>query len=407
VLVSQGVSSVSNFALIVAVARWSAPAEFGWFALAFSTYALTLSVNRAVVVQPFSIRLSSDNERRSLATPTAAGAACLVGLAGGAVACVLAAIVAAGGGDGGALLAMGAVLPAVMLQDFWRCAFFTAATPRRSAANDLLWLVAELASFAALAAASTPTSPALTGAWGFAALVAAIYGCGQAGVRPSLAGSVAYLRSHFDLGGVLLADTVVSIGTSYVVVLVLAPVIGATSIGALRGAQTLFGPLQVVMAGLVAVSPAEASRLWRREPSRLRPVLRLVSAGLAVVALLFGIALSFLPGGVGRAVLGDTWETASTLVAPFTCAFVGLSVALGGLVGLRIVEAKRDILRISAMANVLSAIVAIVAGFLWGLSAAAWAMALGPWIVAWGSWRALPTPAQPVSSAGFVPSAGT
>jgi O-antigen/teichoic acid export membrane protein len=405
--VSQAISSVSNFALIVVVARWSAPAAFGWFALAFSTYALALSVHRAVVVQPFSIRLSSDDTRRSLATPTAAGAACLVGVAGGVVAWALAAVVSAGGGDGRALVVMGAVLPAVMLQDFWRCAFFTAASPRRSAANDLLWLVVELVLFAALAAWSSPGAAALTGAWGVAAVVAAVWGCRQAGVRPSLAGSVRYLRSHFDLGGVLLADAVVSIGTSYVVLLFLAPMIGASAVGALRGAQTLFGPFQVVMAGLLALAPAEASRIRQQNPGQLRPVLRVVSAGLGVAALLFGIALSFLPSGVGRAVLGDTWDAARSLVAPFTCAFVGLSLAVGGLVGLRVVEAKRDILRISALANVLSAVIAIVAAFAGGLSAAAWALALGPWIVAVGSWRALPAIARRAPGAELAPSAGT
>jgi O-antigen/teichoic acid export membrane protein len=302
---------------------------------------------------------------------------------------------------------MAVALPAVMLQDFWRCAFFTAATPSRSAANDLLWLVVELVLFAMLAAISSSGSPAVIGAWGAAAVVAAVYGCRQARVRPLLAGSIGYLRGHFDLGGVLLADTVVSIGTSYVVVLVLAPVVGASAIGALRGAQTLFGPLQVVMAGLVTLSPPEASRLLQQDPGRLRSMLRIVSTGLGAAALVFGIALSFLPADVGRAVLGDTWGTASTLIAPFTLAFVGMSVAIGGLVGLRVVEAKRDILRISAIANVLSAIVAIVAAFVGGLSPAAWAMALGPWILAWGSWRAMPTVTERVSGTELMPSAGS
>ena len=47
-----------------------------------------------------------------------------------------------GGVVGGAFLGLGIVLPALLLQDCWRYAFFAAGQGRRAFLNDAVWAVA-------------------------------------------------------------------------------------------------------------------------------------------------------------------------------------------------------------------------------------------------------------------------
>jgi O-antigen/teichoic acid export membrane protein len=387
VMTSQALSSLSNFVLTVVVARSVDQEAFGWFALAFSAYALTVSFARAAVGQPLAVRFGADAARRQVESAAAAGAACVVGVAGGVAAAAAGVIVQLTGGAGGALLVMGAALPVVILQDLWRYVFITAAQPRRAAANDLVWLGVQTVLFGALFAGTSPSAPPLVAAWGIAALVASAYGVRQSRMFPSLAGGIGYLRRHRDLGGVLVLETVVHLGSAYLVMFALAPVIGAAGLGALRGAQALFGPYTLIVAGLLAAGPAEAGRLRAEGGRRWVTWLRLASSGLVVAALAFGTVLALLPDPVGEAVLGDTWQSARPLIAPFTVGAVGLGAAFGGLVGLRVVEAKRDILRITGLANGAAAIASVGAGLVGGLLPAAWASALAPWIYAAGAWR--------------------
>ena len=89
----QALSSLTNFAVGVFVARELGPAEFGAFSLAFATYLFALNASRGLATDPLSVRFSdvpaaSWREAASAATGTAVlvgvvlGAGCvLVGLA--------------------------------------------------------------------------------------------------------------------------------------------------------------------------------------------------------------------------------------------------------------------------------------------------------------------------------------
>lgn len=59
------------------------------------------------------------------------------------------------------------------------------------------------------------------------------------------------------------------------------------------------------------------------------------SLALAAVAGACTVALLALPSGAGRAVLGETWPQARSLLAPLGVAMVTGGLAMGGIAGLR------------------------------------------------------------------------
>ena len=61
-LADQALSSLTNFALAVLVARTVGTAELGAFGLAFTTYTITLGATRALCSEPLTVRYSATGE---------------------------------------------------------------------------------------------------------------------------------------------------------------------------------------------------------------------------------------------------------------------------------------------------------------------------------------------------------
>ena len=59
-LADQALSSLSNLAVGVVVARSSTVADFGIYALAFGGYTIALNVSRAVATEPLAVRHSGE-----------------------------------------------------------------------------------------------------------------------------------------------------------------------------------------------------------------------------------------------------------------------------------------------------------------------------------------------------------
>ena len=131
--------SVSNAAISFYVARQLGATQFGAFSLAYVTYSFALTASRGLATDPLLVRFSSTHLvtwRRAVAHCT--GTALITGLLTGACALVAAAVL--GGAPGLAFLALGLVLPGLLLQDSWRYSFF--ALGRGSQAffiNDTIW----------------------------------------------------------------------------------------------------------------------------------------------------------------------------------------------------------------------------------------------------------------------------
>ncbi|GAA2243115.1 hypothetical protein GCM10010232_32630 [Streptomyces amakusaensis] len=373
-LADQAVCSMTNFAVGVYVARSLGLAAFGLFSLAWVTYGVVLSVSRGVSTDPLMVRFSGVPVapwRAAAARST--GTALGVGTAAGAV-CLVAGL-SLGGSAGPAFAALGVVLPGLLLQDAWRFSFFAAGTGRKAFVNDLLGGIALVP--ALLVAAHVGSVVAFVLAWGTAAAVAAGYGCLQSGIRPRPGGARAWLREHRDLGYRYLVENVGVSGAAQLRAYGLGLIVGVGAVGVVRGAELLLGPFLAVLMGLSLVTVAEAARVLRRAPHRLRLFCLLLGGGQAVAALLWGAALLLVPDRFGELVLGGVWHSASELIVPATLGVAGAGLGVGAAAGLRALAAARRSLRCQLFASACyvggglgGAAVAGTVGSAWGVAAA-------------------------------------
>ncbi|MEI5098233.1 hypothetical protein RB200_05725 [Streptomyces sp. PmtG] len=347
-LADQAVCSMTNFAVGIYVARSLGLSAFGVFSLAWVTYGVVLSVSRGLATDPLVVRFSGVSTASwRAATARASGTALGVATAVGA-ACLVVGL-AIGGRVGPAFACLGVVLPGLLLQDAWRFSFFAAGTGRKAFLNDLLGGLALIP--AMVIAARVGSVAAFVLAWGAAAAVAAAYGCLQSDIRPQLTGARAWLREQRDLGSRYLAENVGVSGAAQLRAYGLGLIVGVSAVGVVRGAELLLGPFLAVLMGLSLVTVAEAARVLRRAPHRLRTFCLLLGGGQAAAALLWGAALLLVPDRAGELALGDVWRSASELIVPATLGVAGASLGVGAAVGLRALAAARRSLRCQLFAS--------------------------------------------------------
>lgn len=397
---SQCVTSLSSFLLAVLVGRTSTAEAFGYFTLGFLAYVTVLSLARALVMEPLAIRYGVTATDPAGVITSAASAALGVGTMAGAVlaACAL----VASGEMGRVLFMIGLILPGLIMQDFWRFAFFTLATPRKAAASDCLWFALQVAS-SGLVLVTGASVVRLVAAWGCAGCVAAAWGIAQARVRPG-GGGTEFVRQHRALGGAFLTDFLVMRGTSYAVVVALVPMVGAAAVGGLRGVLVLYGPYTTVLFGIASSVLAEGGRFLARRPDHFLGSQRLISLAMALLAALWGLALLAMPATWGRAVLGDTWRVASPLILPVGAGQVASGLAAGSLMGLRVLAAGRALVRVRVLGAATTLVLGVL-GALHGVTAAAWGMTCGALVLAIGAWLMLARHSPPRPSRHTVEAA--
>lgn len=348
-LADQAASSMSNFVVGIYVARSLGLAAFGAFSLAWVTYGVLLNVSRGLATDPLVVRFSgvpvaswraavARSSGTALGLGTVLGAACVVvGLA-------------LGGRVGPAFVSLGVMLPALLLQDAWRFAFFAAGAGRKAFVNDLVWGVALVP--AMVVAAHVGSVAGFVLAWGASAAVAAGYGCLQSGIRPRVSRARGWLREQRDLGYRYLVENVSLSGASQLRAYGLGVIVGVGAVGAVRGAELLLGPFLALLMGLSLVTVPEAARVLRQAPHRLGTFCLALGGGQAAAALLWGTALLLMPDRLGGLVLGDVWPSASHLIVPVTLSVAGAGLGTGAAAGLRALAAARRSLRCQLFASV-------------------------------------------------------
>ncbi|MFJ5074563.1 hypothetical protein ACIP8Z_08150 [Streptomyces sp. NPDC088553] len=373
-LADQAASSATNFVVGIYVARSLGLAAFGVFTLAWVTFGVVLGVSRGLATDPLTVRFSGVPEASWRgAVARSSGTALGVGAAIGALCLVLG--LGLGGSVGSAFACLGVVLPGLLLQDAWRFSFFAAGAGRKAFVNDLVMGVALVP--AMVVAARVGSVAAFVLAWGASAAVAAGYGYLQSGIAPRPAEARAWTREQRDLGYRYLVENVGVSGAGQLRAYGLGAIVGVSAVGVVRGAELLLGPFLAVLMGLSLVTVAEAARVLRQAPHRLRAFCLLLGGGQAAAALLWGAALLLVPDRLGELVLGGVWHAASELIVPATLGVAAASLGTGAAAGLRALAAARRSLRCQLIASTLyvggglgGAVVAGTVGSAWGVAAA-------------------------------------
>jgi len=387
-IADQAVSTLTNFALSIYVARTLGATQFGAFSLAYLTYGLAINASRGLSIEPLLIRFSGTHLptwRRATAGCT--GTALLVGLVTGVCAIALGLI---GGPTGMAFLALGLTLPGLLLQDSWRYSFFALGRGQNAFINDTIWAAIQIPALVLLKVSGHASVFWFVLAWGLAACVGAVIGSLQARVVPNLVGAVKWLVQHRDLGpryllentGGNAADTLRSYSISWI--------LGLAAVGYVQAANVLMGPFKIIYFGMGIIAIPEAARLLRRSPRRLPVFCVAVSAGLTVLALVWAAALLVaLPRGLGHMVLGAIWRPSYPLVLPAALSIMAMCATTGAGIGLHAMGAARRSLRAVLLTSALVVAAALSGALTKGIAGTMWFAAVASWAGTLITWREL------------------
>ena len=385
----QGMSSLSNFAVNIYIARTLGAVQYGAFALAYVTCGFALNASRGLATDPLLVRFSGTDIptwRRAITRCT--GTALTVGLTTGAIILSIAALLS--GTTRMAFLALGLTLPGLTLQDSWRYSFFALGRGGQAFLNDTVWLVVLIPILVLLRKTGHANVFWFIFAWGAAAAVAAAIGHLQARTAPRLSGAWEWLYRHRDLGPRYMAEGTASSAGGQLFNYGVGVILGLAAVGYVQAANTLMGPFMVVYFGMGLVALPEAARILRRSPRRLPLFCLLLGGGLAILALAWGVILLVaLPRGLGHLMLGNIWKPTYPLVLPTTIAVIGSCLRTGAGTGLHALAAARQSLRVMLIATTAAVVLGIAGAAAGG---AVWAMtgfAAGPWVGVFITWRQL------------------
>lgn len=383
-VVDQAVSSLTNLALLVLVARTVGVAELGAFGVAFAIYAVGLAAVRACVGEPYAMTQPATT---SDAVRPAAAAAVAVGLATGVVVLATASLV-----DGvlrSALLPLGAFLPGLVLQDCWRYVLTAQGRAKAAVANDLVWSGVLVAGAGVLVTRHAATLGSLVSCWGIAATVAAVVGFVQLGFRPSLRQPFAWWRDYASVWPGLLLEHLALVGGAHLSLVLVGVVAELEAVGALRGATTALGPVNLLYLAAPMVLIPELARLRERNAEAVWRSARITAVSLGAIALSAGIVWVLVPAPVGEAVLGESWEPARGVILPEAVYYASVGVGLAAVVGLRALAETNRSLRVRLALSPALMGAAVVGAWVAGARGAALAMAAAGWFAVLLWWREL------------------
>lgn len=374
-IADQALSSSTNFALTLVVARAVGLRSLGVFALTFAAYTLVLGAARALITEPLLMRYSTGSETEwRAASSVATYLATCVGVVAGTGLLLLS--LATGKALSEAFVALALVLPGLMWQDSWRYAFFTRRMGSKAFVNDLVWAVLLVPALAAVLATGRGSVPWFILAWGVPGTVAAGVGVLQAGFLPKPGSPQVWWRRHRAISGRLLGEFLTWTSAAHIGMYGIAAVAGIAAVGTLRAADVLLGPLNVLQTGTGLVAVPEGVRLLQRSPTRLRNMVLLMAGVIGGSALVLGLCLRLLPDHLGVTLLKVNWPAAQSVLVPWTVVRLGSGVVAAAGFGLRSLVATRRSLRARLVGDALFVIGGIAGASLRGAHGAAVGMAL-------------------------------
>ncbi len=380
-LIDQMISSLTNAILSFMVARAVDPTTFGGFAVAFTVFTLVIGGVRALCTAPLNIRFSDVDpaeQRRGAAAATGLSLliAVVVGLGTVAAGLLLR------GSTGEALLVMGLVLPAVIVQDSYRYVFFSRQTPAMAAVNDGVWAVLQIGSVAVLLSVGVSSVGPFVLVWGVAGAAAVLLALRQSATLPAPRRALGWLREQNDLTRYTFASWATQQGTMQGALLVIAAIGTVVANGALRGAQILLGPATIISSSALTFAIPEFSRRRRTMTDRQWVLAACgVSAAVALLALCWGAIFLLMPDSVGEYLLNETWAGTRELLFAAVVGQVLACLTVGPVVMLYAIDRAKATFRIHLVLGTLVFLGGVGGVLLAGGPGAQWGFAIANGVV--------------------------
>lgn len=323
-LADQGVSSLSSLVAVLVVASNSDAATFGAFSLVYTGLTLALGVARGYFGIPIAVSAGSPEDVGPLKTFSGAlGAIILLAPAIIVILGLLALLSHTPRSGFPLLVAVAFVTPLILMQDAARFYLFATNRVGRALASDVAWLGCVLALWPL-----GGTLPTMTFAlfWYLAPLVSLLVAVAGMRLRIDWAKSRRMLVPAREVKDASAVSVLLSAGTTMLVGMILLPSFGPQAVGTLRGAGTLFGPINSLVAFLDVGMLAMVTRGQRRHDLRAS---LLVGSTLVCIVLAWGTVAFRVPDEVGCFVLGETWIQARQIlpVTMIEYLFIGLTAS--------------------------------------------------------------------------------
>ncbi|MEZ0074720.1 hypothetical protein [Planotetraspora sp. GP83] len=333
-LADQALASATSIALTVVVAREVDTWALGAFATANTLYMIVLGFSRTVVSEPLLVRFShvAETEHRQ-GVRQSTGLALLIGLLGGAL--LLGAALLYGGLVAEAIMPLAIFLPGLLLKDAWRFAFIAAERPGHAILNDLIWALGQVAGVGWVIGSGHPTVGGIVAAWAVSATVAAAAGVLQARLLPAPWLARRWIHGTRDLLPAYTVEFVARVGGRNLALLAVGWVSGLPTLGAIRAAEVVFGPLNVLLQAGNLVAIPQAVGALRRSVATLRATVVAQSGALIVLSAGYAAFALILPAGLGRALVGESWGLAEAILLPTALLYACVAAMTGPIVGLR------------------------------------------------------------------------
>ena len=360
-LLTNGISSLGNLALSIAIAREGSVSEFGAYSIAFSMYLLVTGAVRASVTEA----ILAEEQSPELLQRAARRVSCM-----GAI--LSAAIVTIGVVFGfNYLIVIGVALHGLTIYDFIKVVNIAAGSPSRTLAQELIWTAASAAAVSlALLGVLSPLLVFL--AWSvIGALIGYVHlhliGCS---VLPGWDTSRTDSRASMSFGLEFLAGA----GIAQLTIAVLGGAAGTAVVGALRGAGTVLAPLSLIVG---TARPLLIPHLGRgRDAGVSEQLIGTLKAALVMISIVAPLAIlvTLIPDVVGQALLGESWRFAEPVLPAVACEFVLAAAVAPAFAGHRVHVAGRRALIIRAVLAPVHIGAIVGAGVSYGAIGAALAM---------------------------------
>jgi hypothetical protein len=321
-VIDQGVSSLSNVLLSVAVARAARPDLYAHYLLAITLVVAVLTVTR----QGAGAYLVAVSGGTSADPGASARFALLAQYAMAPLAAAGPAVLLFGTGDPqsrAVLLALAVSGPIVVAQDGLRYLAVSRGRAGVALTSDLAWLGLLLLAWA-FVAPGTEAPFLLVCAWGAGSLVGFAVLASVVGGRAQIRGWRTWWTGARGPLLRLFGDGVISAATPVGIVAIIGAGLPLLATGAYLASTVVFGPINVLITLFAFVLSAELERVHERARA-LKLFIRVGAATGAAIAGYTVLAV-MLPDAAGRALLGATWSSAWSILP-----FRGLETAALGI----------------------------------------------------------------------------
>ncbi|MDO5711480.1 MAG: hypothetical protein Q4P32_07060, partial [Micrococcales bacterium] len=371
----QILSAASNVILSIVIARTVDKYVFGAFAIAFVVFGVGIALARSIVGQPLQIRYAAaPPAEQHAAIGRAHGLAVVLGIALGVLSALAATMLS--GALAEALFALSVCLPGLLLQDSQRLTFFAIGKAWGAVVIDTVWTVVQLGALAILITSGHSAISELILAWGASAALAVLVGAVILQVVPRLGAWLAWLREIKDLVRYLLAEYILGLGASQIAVLLVGVIAAPQAVGAIRAAQTLLGPLNILGGACFNFTVPEIARRTHLTASQRLLAGHAVSGLMGAATVTYVVALLLIPDWMGQEIFSDSWAGAAGVLLPLGISALFSSLA-NGLAGVLYGLGRADrTFRINLYKAPVIVIAVLGGTWLGGAVGAGWGMAI-------------------------------